>query len=37
MIYLMRHGADSPDRLGGWSEFGLTEEGKLQVHVSALH
>ncbi|MDO4740111.1 MAG: histidine phosphatase family protein, partial [Eubacteriales bacterium] len=32
MIYLMRHGADSPDRLGGWSPYGLTEEGRLQVH-----
>ena len=31
MIYLMRHGADSPDRLGGWSEYGLTDEGRCQV------
>ena len=34
MIYLMRHGADSPDRLGGWSEYGLTEEGRRQVHAA---
>lgn len=31
MIYLMRHGADAPDRDGGWSNFGLTDEGKRQV------
>ena len=32
MIYLMRHGADQSDRLGGWSTYGLTEKGKEQVH-----
>ena len=32
MIYLMRHGADPSDRYGGWSAYGLTEEGKAQVH-----
>ena len=32
MIYLMRHGADPSDRYGGWSAFGLTEEGRAQVH-----
>lgn len=32
MIYLMRHGADPAERLGGWSPYGLTEEGRLQVH-----
>ena len=32
MIYLMRHGADPSDRLGGWSSFGLTEEGRRQVN-----
>lgn len=32
MIYLMRHGADSPDRYGGWSLYGLTDEGREQVH-----
>ena len=31
MIYLMRHGADPSDRYGGWSAFGLTEEGRAQV------
>lgn len=34
MIYLMRHGADSPDRYGGWSEYGLSEEGRRQVHAA---
>ena len=34
MIYLMRHGADSPDRYGGWSEYGLTEKGISQVHAA---
>ena len=34
MIYLMRHGADSPDRYGGWSEHGLMEEGRAQVHAA---
>ena len=32
MIYLMRHGADPSHRCGGWSTYGLTEEGKKQVH-----
>ena len=31
MIYLMRHGADDPNRLGGWSPYGLTEEGTQQA------
>ena len=34
MIYLMRHGADPSDRYGGWSTYGLTEEGKEQVHIA---
>lgn len=34
MIYLMRHGADSPDRYGGWSEYGLTGEGRRQVEAA---
>lgn len=34
MIYLMRHGADSPDRYGGWSKYGLTDEGRRQVHAA---
>ena len=32
MIYLMRHGTDAQDRCGGWSSFGLTNEGKQQVY-----
>lgn len=36
MIYLMRHGADAPDRYGGWSSFGLTDEGKRQVCAAKL-
>lgn len=32
VIYLMRHGADPTDRLGGWSPSGLTEKGREQVH-----
>jgi probable phosphoglycerate mutase len=34
MIILMRHGADDPDRYGGWSPFGLTEEGRRQVRAA---
>lgn len=34
MIFLMRHGADPSDRYGGWSSFGLTEEGRKQVHAA---
>lgn len=26
MIYLMRHGADSSERYGGWNAYGLTEK-----------
>lgn len=36
MIYLMRHGADAPDRYGGWSSFGLTDEGRRQVCAARL-
>ncbi len=36
MIYLMRHGADPSDRFGGWSPYGLTEQGKAQVHEAKL-
>lgn len=28
----MRHGKDPSDRYGGWSPYGLTEEGIAQVH-----
>ena len=31
----MRHGADDPDRLGGWSPFGLTGEGRRQAREAA--
>ncbi len=34
MIYLMRHGADSPERYGGWSRYGLTSAGAEQVHAA---
>ena len=34
MIYLMRHGADPSDRLGGWSTYGLTEKGKEQLAIA---
>ncbi len=36
MIYLMRHGADDPDRLGGWSPYGLTDIGRKQVSDAAV-
>ena len=35
MIFLMRHGEDDPGRLGGWSDAGLTETGRMQVRESA--
>ncbi|MBR1771437.1 MAG: histidine phosphatase family protein [Lachnospiraceae bacterium] len=35
MIYLMRHGADDPDRLGGWSPYGLTDIGRQQASDAA--
>ena len=34
MIYLMRHGADAPDRLGGWSPYGLSDEGIRHIHAA---
>ena len=36
MIYLMRHGQDDEDYIGGWSKVGLTKEGKLEVIDTAL-
>lgn len=36
MIYLMRHGLDDEDYVGGWSDVSLLEEGRLQVVESAL-
>ena len=35
MIVLMRHGQDDPERLGGWSAAGLTEEGRRQAEEAA--
>lgn len=37
MIYLMRHGADPANCYGGWSSYGLTDEGKKQVHLAKSH
>ncbi len=31
----MRHGADDPERLGGWSPYGLTDIGRKQVSDAA--
>ena len=36
MIFLMKHGADAPNRYGGWSHFGLTDIGKQQVCAAKL-
>ena len=35
MIFLMRHGEDDPERLGGWSSAGLTERGMEQARDAA--
>ena len=35
MIILMRHGQDDPERLGGWSCAGLTDEGRRQARTAA--
>ena len=35
MIYLMRHGKDNEDYIGGWSEIPLTKEGILEVTETA--
>lgn len=35
MIYLMRHGLDDEDYIGGHSDIGLVEEGKKEVIKSA--
>ena len=35
MIYLIRHGQDDPNRLGGWSEYPLTDIGIAQVEAAA--
>ena len=36
MIYLMRHGQDDENYIGGWSKVGLTKEGKMEVIDTAL-
>lgn len=36
MIYLLRHGKDDEDYVGGYSDISLTEEGKRQIEVSAI-
>lgn len=35
MIYLMRHGKDDETRFGGWSVYGLTDEGRAQAERAA--
>lgn len=35
MIYLMRHGQDNEDYIGGWSELSLIEKGVAEVNESA--
>ena len=30
MIYLLRHGLDDEEYIGGWSDVGLTFEGKVK-------
>ena len=34
MIYLLRHGLDNEDYIGGWSNVDLTKEGIKQVKKS---
>ena len=36
MLYLLRHGLDDENYIGGWSNVSLTEEGKESVYKSAL-
>ena len=36
MIYLMRHGKDYEEYVGGWSDISLTEKGKNKVEKNAL-
>lgn len=35
MIYLMRHGQDNEDYIGGWSDLSLIEKGIVEVNESA--
>lgn len=34
MIYLLRHGLDDENYIGGWSDISLTEEGIKQVQYA---
>lgn len=36
MIYLLRHGLDDESFIGGYSNIGLIEEGKIQINESGL-
>lgn len=36
MIYLMRHGLDDENYIGGWSDIDLTSEGKKQIIQSTV-
>lgn len=36
-IYLIRHGADEPGYRGGWSQRGLSDEGRVQARVLGEH
>lgn len=36
ILYLVRHGQDTPGYRGGWSRFGLTELGKMQAKDFAI-
>lgn len=36
MIYLMRHGLDDENYIGGWSDVGLVEEGIKGVNITSL-
>lgn len=36
MVYLMRHGQDDENYIGGWSKVGLIKEGKIEVIDTAL-
>ena len=35
MIYLLRHGLDDENYIGGWSEVDVINEGKMQIYDAA--
>ena len=37
MVYLLRHGRDDEEFLGGWSDNALTDEGREQIKNAALN